>query len=74
MVDVYEAKSKLSELVRDAEAGKKVVISRRGRAVVQLVPVKHNRAEKLGMDRGLIEIAPDFDELPESVLRDFDGH
>ena len=73
MIDVHKAKAKLSELVRDAEAGKRVVISRRGRPVVQLVPIQHRRSLKFGMDRSLIKIAPDFDVLPEEVLRDFEG-
>ena len=72
-IDVHRAKARLSELVRDAQSGKHVVISRRGRAVVQLVPLQPERASKLGMDRGLIRIAPDFDTLPEEVLRAFEG-
>lgn len=38
-VGAFEAKNRLSELLREAEAGRSVVITRRGRAVARLVPV-----------------------------------
>ncbi|MCW5732099.1 MAG: type II toxin-antitoxin system prevent-host-death family antitoxin [Alphaproteobacteria bacterium] len=39
-VSVTEAKAQLTELVRRAEAGDEVVLTRHGHAVVQLVPVR----------------------------------
>lgn len=38
-VSVTEAKGRLTELVRRAEAGDEVILTRHGRAVVRLVPV-----------------------------------
>ena len=39
-VSVSEAKAQLTELVRRAEAGDEVVLTRHGHAAVRLVPVK----------------------------------
>ncbi|MCY3932295.1 MAG: type II toxin-antitoxin system prevent-host-death family antitoxin [Acidobacteria bacterium] len=39
-ISVSEAKGKLTELVRRAEAGHDVVLTRHGRATVALVPVR----------------------------------
>jgi prevent-host-death family protein len=39
-VAVSSAKGRLTELIRRAEAGEAVVLTRHGRPVVQLVPVK----------------------------------
>lgn len=39
-VGIYEAKSKLSELVEKAEAGEVVTITRRGKPVAKIVPAK----------------------------------
>ena len=39
-VPVSEAKGQLTELVRRAEAGDEVVLTRHGRATVRLVPVR----------------------------------
>ncbi len=44
-IGIYEAKSRLSELVEKAEAGQEVVITRRGRPVVKLVRAKRQREE-----------------------------
>jgi len=45
-IGIYEAKSRLSELVERAEAGYEVVITRRGRPVVKLVRAKPEPAIK----------------------------
>ncbi len=37
-IGIYEAKSKLSELVERVESGREVVITRRGKPVAKLVP------------------------------------
>ena len=39
-VQLFEAKARLSELVDRAEAGREIVITRRGRAVARLVPAR----------------------------------
>ena len=41
-IGIYEAKSKLSEPVGKAEAGEVVTITRRGRPVAKIVPVKRS--------------------------------
>ena len=42
-VSVTEAKGQLTDLVRRAEAGDEVVLTRHGRAAVRLVPVERGR-------------------------------
>ena len=39
-VGIYEAKAKLSELVEQAVQGREVTITRHGKAVARLVPVR----------------------------------
>lgn len=48
-VPLFEAETKLTELVRLAEAGEEIVLTAEGRAAVKLVPVKPSPtpAEKL---------------------------
>ncbi len=45
-VGTFEAKNKLSELLDRAERGERVVISRRGKPVVELVPVARAEAQR----------------------------
>lgn len=46
-IGAFEAKNRLSELLRATEAGRSFVITRRGRAVARLVPVRDRTSEDL---------------------------
>jgi prevent-host-death family protein len=72
-VGMHEAKTKLSQLVERAEAGEDIVIARNGKPVVRLVAIPRNRgiAAAYGALRGEIEIADDFDELPDDIAEAF---
>jgi prevent-host-death family protein len=74
-VNVHEAKTHLSKLLERVEHGEEIEIRRNGEAVAKLVP--HQDPSKLEPRKfGAwadedVWIAPDFDETPEEVLRDF---
>jgi prevent-host-death family protein len=44
-ISVTEAKGQLTELVRRAEAGDEVILTRHGQAAVRLVPIKKARLD-----------------------------
>ena len=54
-VSVTEAKGQLTELVRRAEAGDEVILTRHGQAAVRLVPIKTTQDRK--SRRALLEAA-----------------
>ena len=56
-IGAFEAKNRLSELLRAAEAGRSFVITRRGRAVARLVPAKDQTSKDL---RALYEAFVEF--------------
>ena len=66
IVNVAEAKAKLSELIELALAGEEVIIAKRGKPVARLVPERLKKRE-LGFLQGHI---PDsfFEPLPEEEL------
>ena len=68
-VGMHEAKTKLSQLVERAEAGEEIIIARNGEPVARLVPVvrSNSMAAIRGIWRGQVEIAEDFDELPDDI-------
>ena len=69
VVNIHEAKATLSELVRLAEAGEEVVLARRNKPVVRLLPIVSAPTQRrLGVLAGEIEMADDFD----APLADFD--
>lgn len=61
-VSVYEAKSKLSQMINAALEGEEVVITRNGKDTVKLTPVKKKKSDWIGMYEGQIVIHDDFDE------------
>lgn len=61
--NIHIAKAHLSELIQKSLLGEEVIIARDNKPMVRLVaihPQKHQR--KIGIAKGLIAIAPDFDE------------
>lgn len=74
-VNIYEAKTRLSELVDRAEGGEEIVIAKAGRPVARLVPLRAVReARAPGRWGRTVKIAADFDApLPDELLRDFEG-
>ncbi|MGH9360297.1 MAG: type II toxin-antitoxin system Phd/YefM family antitoxin [Thermoanaerobaculia bacterium] len=73
-VNVHEAKTHLSRLLAQVEAGEEVVIARAGKPVARLVPIQPAAPRQLGIDDGVFEIPDDFDApLPDDVLADFES-
>jgi prevent-host-death family protein len=73
VVNVHEAKTNLSRLLVEVENGQEVTIARAGRPVARLVPVEPPRKRELGLERGQIWIAPDFDDpMPADWLEEWD--
>lgn len=66
VVNMHEAKTRLSELVRLVEAGEKVVLARNGTPVAELVRPERPKKREGGFWKGQVWISPHFDEpLPE---------
>ena len=74
-VNLYDAKTRLSELVDRAAKGEEIIIAKSGRPLARLGPLRAARKGRApGLWRGKVKIASDFDApLPSEVLRAFDG-
>jgi prevent-host-death family protein len=73
-INIHEAKTHFSKLLQRVAGGEEITIARAGVPVARLVPVKStNKVRPLGMDRGKVWIADDFDSLPEDLLKEFYG-
>lgn len=73
VINLYEAKSHLSELVDRAAAGQEIVIAKSGKPMARLIPIAktHSRRSKaFGKNlMGVTYIAPDFyEDIPLDVL------
>jgi prevent-host-death family protein len=71
-VNVYEAKTRLSQLLDQAVGGEDVIIARNGTPVARLVPVQRPAIRRQpGSLRGKIWMAPDFDESSDELTELF---
>lgn len=71
-VNIHEAKTQLSKLIREALNGKEVIIARGNKPVVRLDVLPEGRSRrKIGNAKGLIiYMSDDFDE-PLDDFRDY---
>lgn len=75
-VNIYEAKTRLSELVEQAHKGETVIIAKAGTPMAKLVPLDAGPKRKIvfGLMKGQIEIADDFDApMSEEELALWEG-
>ena len=74
-VNIYEAKTRFSQLVDKAAAGEDVIVSRNGKPLVRITRLANGQKQriKFGVLKGKLKIAADFDApLPGDVLADFE--
>jgi prevent-host-death family protein len=72
-VGMHEAKTKLSQLVARAERGEEVVITRNGKPAARLSAITPTAslASVRGAWRGQVQLAADFDQLPDDIAEAF---
>ena len=73
-VNLYEAKTNLSRLVDQANAGAKIVIAKGGKPMAMLTPlIPTKRTIRYGLMKGQFEVPDDFDApLPDDIIAAFE--
>ena len=73
-VNVQQARTQLSRLLAQVEAGEEVVVVRRGKPVARLVAYEPRRERRPDVLKGKVTI-PDsfFDPLPEEEFKSWEG-
>ncbi len=70
-VGAFEAKTHLAKLLDAVERGQHIIITRHGRQVAELTPVKPRKKARFGCAKGAgFYMAPDFDE-PLDDFKDY---
>lgn len=73
-VSVHEAKTHLSRLLREIEAGREVSITRRNKEIARLVPPPSSGGRRIGLLKGKISFDESFfDPLPDDELALWNG-
>ncbi|MGH6903820.1 MAG: type II toxin-antitoxin system Phd/YefM family antitoxin [Geminicoccaceae bacterium] len=71
-IGVYNARKEFSRLIERALAGEEIVIMRRGKPMVRLVPIEEARPRRPGALKGLFEVTDEFFEpLPDDMIDTF---
>jgi prevent-host-death family protein len=73
--NLYDAKTRLSQLVERAARGEEIVIAKAGKPLAKLVPLAtRNEPRKPGGWEGKVHISDDFDApLPDEIQAGFEG-
>ena len=76
VINVYEAKTRLSKLIEQAAAGDDVILGRSGKPVARITQISpKKRPIRFGLLKGKARVAKDFDApLPAAVRARFEGH
>ena len=61
------------ELIDRVSRGEEIVLTKNGRPVARMVPLLKKGRRQPDVDKGRMWVAEDFDELPQEVLKDFEG-
>lgn len=69
--NIHEAKTHLSRILEEVEAGDEVILSRAGTPVAKVVSLRPKPKRTFGLLKGEIEIADDFDEYDEEIAAMF---
>lgn len=75
VVNIHEAKTHLSKLLKRVVAGEEVIIAKSGQPIARILPYESAPVErKPGSAKGKIWIADDFNApLPDDLLDAFEG-
>jgi len=73
-VNVHEAKTRFSKLLKRVQLGEEIVIAKAGKPVARLVPfAQAPSARKPGTAKALVTIGVDFDApLPNEIQKTFE--
>ena len=73
-INIHQAKTQLSKLIEKTQKGEDVIIAKAGKPVAKLIAYKEPlKPRKLGLWKGKVWVADDFDEESEEINELFYG-
>ena len=74
IINIHQAKTQLSKLIEKALVGEDIIIAKAGKPVAKLTAYqKPLKPRTLGLWKGKVFVAPDFDEESEEINKLFYG-
>ena len=72
IINMHQAKTHLSKLVKRVQEGEEIVIAKAGKPLIRLVSFEIEKKKRQpGSWSNKVKIAPDFDKLPPKFLSYF---
>jgi prevent-host-death family protein len=72
-INIQEAQKHLSELIDRAQSGEEIFLCKEGKPIAIIIPYPESaNFRKPGLWSGKVEIAEDFDELPQQMKKYFE--
>lgn len=72
-VNFRDLRQNLAGFLRQARQGAEIIVTSRGEEVARIVPPAKPRRRPVGLLKGRIHMAPDFDETPLDVVAAMEG-
>jgi prevent-host-death family protein len=74
VANIHETKTNLSKYLHKVLDGEDLIVAKHGEPIAVIIPWSRYRTpRKLGLMKGKIRMADDFDELPADLLAAFNG-
>ena len=71
-VNIHDAKTNLSRLLKQVQEGNSFIIARAGKPIARVTSIdspEPKRAKRLGFLAGQIEVSPDFDQMEDVEIQ-----
>jgi prevent-host-death family protein len=72
-VNFRELRQNLAGFLRQARQGGEIIVTSRGEEVARIMPPATPRRRPVGVLKGQIHLAPDFDETPADLIATMEG-
>jgi len=72
-VNFRELRQNLAGFLRQARQGSEIIVTSRGEEVARIMPPATPRRRPVGVLKGHIHMAPDFDETPADMITAMEG-
>lgn len=74
-INIHEAKTNFSKLLKRVLAGEEIIIAKAGKPIAKLVPIsKKNIKRVAGLAKGKVTLSADFNApLPDDIIKEFEG-
>ncbi len=72
IINIHEAKTNFSKLLKRAENGEEIVISKAGHPIAKIISLKNKKNRKFGTAKGKVIIHDNFNApLPDDIMENF---